>query len=63
MAYQLLVSRAQLTRITLACKLLDQSQPLTDEEMDDPNLELLSDTLEATLEHPDTDDVLHGICL
>lgn len=63
MAYNLLVSAAQLERIALACEKLDQSQPLTAEQLKDPNLEFLTSTLDTTLSHPADDKMLHGICL
>ena len=63
MPYHLLVSRKQLERISAAVAYYERAMPLNPNELADPNLEFLNDTLAATLKEPESDDMLHGICL
>lgn len=63
MAYNLLVSPAQLERIHEALKRMDREEPLTAEQLKDYNLECLTDCIEATLAVFPDDNMVHGICL
>jgi len=62
MAYQLMVSKAQLKAIITALKVTPPT-PTDGKGLDEDNLTYLLGALEDTIQEPEDDNMIHGICI